>query len=124
MYNKYLQNDVDGEDNYDYGLHNRYWEKDFLTTALPSPQMGNAPLIGLAQNNRPFLTQKMTLKPANGQQEEYIVSVATDPDSKQVIGMNYYSENIPTLFAFIYRFTTYSNHHLVGSGFEYCPRLL
>ncbi len=95
MYNKYLQNDGDGEDNYDYGLHNRYWEKDFLTTALPSPQMGNAPLIGLAQNNRPFVEQKMTLKPVNGQQDEYSVKVASDPETQQVIGISYYSENIP-----------------------------
>ncbi len=95
LYNKYLQNDGDGEDNYDYALHNRYWEKDFLTTALPSPQMGNAPLIGLAQNNRPFVQQRMTLKPEQGQQDEYNVMVASDPDSKQVLGISYYSENIP-----------------------------
>ncbi len=95
MYNKYLQNDGDGEDNFDYELHNRYWEKDFLTTALPSPQMGNAPLIGLAQNNKPFVQQRITLKPEQGQQDEYNVIVATDPDTKQVIGMSYYSENIP-----------------------------
>lgn len=88
-YNKYLQNDGDGEDNFDYQLHNRYWEKDFLTTALPSPQMGNAPLIGLAQN-RPFVNQKMIL---NDQQTS--VNVATDPDTHQVIGISYYDENIP-----------------------------
>lgn len=57
--------------------------------------MGNAPLIGLAQNNRPFVEQKMTLKPANGTQDEYSVKVASDPDSKQVLGISYYSENIP-----------------------------
>lgn len=95
LYNKYLQNDGDGVDNFPYTLHNRYWEKDFLTTALDSPQMGNAPLIGLAQNNHPFVEQKMTLKPANGQQDEYTVKVASDPDSKQVLGISYYSENIP-----------------------------
>ncbi len=89
-YNKYLQNDGDGEDNYDYSLHNRYWEKDFLTTALPSPQMGNAPLIGLAQNNIPFVEQKMTLN-----DQETTVKVATNPDNQQVIGISYYSENIP-----------------------------
>ena len=89
-YNKYLQNDGDGEDNFDYQLHNRYWEKDFLTTALPSPQMGNAPLIGLAQNNRPFVTQKMILN-----DQETSVKVATDPDTHQVIGISYYDENIP-----------------------------
>lgn len=90
IYNKYLQNDGDGVDNFPYTLHNRYWEKDFLTTALPSPQMGNAPLIGLAQNNRPFVEQKMTL----GDQET-TVKVATDPENQQVIGISYYSENIP-----------------------------
>lgn len=89
-YNKYLQNDGDGEDNFDYHLHNRYWEKDFLTTSLPSPQMGNAPLIGLAQNNRPFVEQQMILD-----DQETRVKVATDPDTKQVIGISYYSENIP-----------------------------
>nr|WNN13134.1 MAG: major capsid protein [Microviridae sp.] len=94
-YNKYLQNDGDGEDNFDYKLHNRYWEKDFLTTALPSPQMGNAPLIGLAQNNRAFIEQTMTLKPGVGTQEPYSVKIMSDPDTKDVIGISYYSENIP-----------------------------
>ena len=97
MYNKYLQNDGDGEDNFNYELHNRYWEKDFLTTALYSPQMGNAPLIGLAQNNRPFVEQQITLQSssAGSQQDDYIVKVASDPDTKQVLGISYYSENIP-----------------------------
>ncbi len=95
LYNKYLQNDGDGEDNFPYTLHNRYWEKDFLTTALPSPQMGNAPLIGLAQNERPFVNQKMTIAGPSGSPAEYTVTVQSDPDSKQVIGMSYYSENIP-----------------------------
>ena len=89
-YNKYLQNDGDGQDDFDYKLHNRYWEKDFLTTALPSPQMGNAPLIGLAQNNRPFVEQQMVLN-----DQETRVKVATDPDTKQVIGISYYSEKLP-----------------------------
>ena len=95
MYNKYLLNDGDGQDDFNYKLHNRYWEKDFLTTALPSPQMGNAPLIGLAQNNRPFVQQRITLKPENGTQDEYNVVVASDPDDKHVLGISYYSENIP-----------------------------
>lgn len=89
-YNKYLQNDGDGEDNFPYVLHNRYWEKDFLTTALPSPQMGNAPLIGLAQNNRPFIQQQMTI-----QGSDDTITVKSDPQTKDVIGISYYSENIP-----------------------------
>ena len=95
LYNKFLQNDGDGEDNFPYTLHNRYWEKDFLTTALPSPQMGNAPLIGLAQNNRPFINQKITLLTSDNTPNEFAVDVAADPESKEIIGISYYSENIP-----------------------------
>ncbi len=96
MYNKYLQNDGDGEDNYDYELHNRYWEKDFLTTALPSPQMGNAPLIGLAQNNRPFRTQKLTIaNVTTNNPVDYNVTVATDDETNQILGISYYDEKLP-----------------------------
>lgn len=47
LYNKYLVNDGDGEDDFDYKLHQRNYELDFLTSALPSPQQGVAPLVGM-----------------------------------------------------------------------------
>lgn len=47
IYNKYLINDGDGEDNFDYKLHQRNYELDFLTSSLPSPQQGVAPLVGM-----------------------------------------------------------------------------
>lgn len=40
----------DGADTTDYHLFQDYWEKDFLTTCLPSPQDGNAPLLGLSSS--------------------------------------------------------------------------
>lgn len=45
-YDIFLENMGDGEDDFPYQLENRYWEKDPFTTALPSPQMGEAPLVG------------------------------------------------------------------------------
>lgn len=45
-YDVFLENMEDGEDNFPYELRNRYWEKDPFTTALTSPQQGEAPLVG------------------------------------------------------------------------------
>lgn len=89
VYNKFLINNGDGADNYPYKLYNRYWENDFLTTALLSPQMGPAPLVGLSQN-QPFVNQKMTLN-----NTEQTVTVKTDPANNNVIGISYYSDNLP-----------------------------
>jgi hypothetical protein len=36
-----------GADSYPYELRYANWEKDFLTTAVQSPQQGNAPLVGI-----------------------------------------------------------------------------
>lgn len=46
-YNKWILNNDGGADTTHYQLRRRNWEDDFLTTALPSPQQGNAPLVGL-----------------------------------------------------------------------------
>lgn len=47
-YNKYIPTDDGGADPNVYKLHFRNWEQDFLTTALPSPQQGIAPLVGIS----------------------------------------------------------------------------
>lgn len=46
-YNKFIENDNDGLDNTDYHFYKRNYELDFLTSALPSPQAGPAPLVGI-----------------------------------------------------------------------------
>lgn len=48
-YNKFIMNDSGGEI-HDFAITNLYhcnWSDDRFTTALPSPQQGNAPLVGL-----------------------------------------------------------------------------
>ena len=46
-YNKWIPTYAGGADNNVYELHQVNWERDFLTTAVQSPQQGNAPLVGL-----------------------------------------------------------------------------
>lgn len=46
-YNDWLPNHGDGADTYNYQLHRRNWELDAYTSALPSPQLGEAPLVGI-----------------------------------------------------------------------------
>lgn len=45
--NVFLPNTKGGVDSTPYRLHQRNWEQDFLTSAVPSPQYGNAPLVGI-----------------------------------------------------------------------------
>lgn len=48
VYNKYNVNTGDGADTYNYGLYQRNYELDYLTSAFPSPQQGVAPMVGVS----------------------------------------------------------------------------
>lgn len=50
VYNEFLPTKATGLDTNIYKLHNRNWVSDFLTSAVPSPQMGIAPLVGVSSN--------------------------------------------------------------------------
>lgn len=47
-YNKYCPNMESGADNFPYRLYRRNWEADYLTSSLPTPQQGIAPVVGVA----------------------------------------------------------------------------
>ena len=47
QYNKWIPTYDGGADRNIYELHYANWEKDFLTTAVQSPQQGTAPLVGI-----------------------------------------------------------------------------
>lgn len=49
-YNKYIDNDSGGADSDYYPLYSRNWHDDCFTTALHSPQHGDAPLVGLVNS--------------------------------------------------------------------------
>lgn len=84
--NQYIPSKKGGEDRHHYPLRKRNWEQDFLTSALPSPQMGAAPLVGLSS------TGVATYQSDDGKQ--YKVELTTADDGDTVTGAKYTS-NIP-----------------------------
>ena len=46
-YNKWIPSDAGGADTTEYELHRSNWASDMFTTAVPSPQQGQAPLVGI-----------------------------------------------------------------------------
>lgn len=76
QYNKWIPNDEGGVDNELYELHYANWEKDFLTTAVQSPQQGNAPLVGIT-------TYTQTVDNGDGTRTELIKTALVDEDGKK-----------------------------------------
>lgn len=87
-YNVWIPTDEGGADTYPYELHRANWEKDFLTTAVPSPQQGRAPLVGIttytdSQTVDGITTTalKMALVDENG--KRYAVNMKTNEEGVQ-----------------------------------------
>lgn len=76
QYNKWIPNDGGGLDNELYELHYANWEKDFLTTAVQSPQQGNAPLVGIT-------TYTQTVSNEDGTSTELVKTALVDEDGKK-----------------------------------------
>ncbi|UPW41726.1 major capsid protein [Peromfec virus RodF8_9] len=84
-YDKYLQSTDGGADANTYSIHQRNWEQDFLTTALPSPQQGDAPLVGISA------TGVMTLSDEDGNVYQAMAQTADDNDT--IIGASFIQTN-------------------------------
>lgn len=80
-YNKYNRTYEGGADSNNYELNNRNWEDDFLTTALPSPLQGNAPLVGIT--NRGDAPYVVTLSDEDGNLSK--VKFSYDTSTGQVV---------------------------------------
>lgn len=76
QYNKWIPIDEGGEDNNLYELRYANWEKDFLTTAVQSPQQGNAPLVGIT-------TYAQTVANEDGTTTELVKTALVDEDGKK-----------------------------------------
>lgn len=87
-YNKYIPLDSGGADNYPYELRFRNWEQDFLTTAVPTPQQGDAPLVGISSTGVMSIADTET-----GQIYQVMAKTADDADT--IIGADV-RENLPT----------------------------
>lgn len=86
-YNKFLPTVEGGADPNNYTLHYRNWEQDFITTALPTPQQGRAPLVGITSSGLATFTDSESGK-------SYNVQLTTADDGDSVTGVSY-GENLP-----------------------------
>ena len=89
-YNVWIPTDEGGADKTTYELHRANWEKDFLTTAVPSPQQGRAPLVGITTYTDSQVIDgitntalKMALVDENG--KRYAVNMKTNDEGVQGI---------------------------------------
>ncbi|QXN75254.1 major capsid protein [Microvirus mar52] len=89
VYNEYLRNKEGGLDALDYPLMFRNWEQDFLTTAVPTPQQGNAPLVGISSLG------EMTFS-YDG--KEYVAQAETAEDADTITSASF-RENVPSAVA-------------------------
>lgn len=86
-YNRFLPTVEGGADSNNYTLHYRNWEQDFITTALPTPQQGRAPLVGITSSGVATFADS-----ENG--KSYNVQLTTADDGDTVTGVSY-GENLP-----------------------------
>lgn len=92
-YNKWIPTNAGGADNNVYELHQVNWERDFLTTAVQSPQQGNAPLVGLttyqttsiSESGETVVENRVALVDETG--KKFGVNFSSDEDG--LTGVNY-----------------------------------
>ena len=86
-YNKWCPSVEGGKDQNNYVLHYRNWEADFLTTALPSPQQGEAPLVGITNSGKlAFIDETGTT---------YRAELEFNEDNSGLKGINVQASNEP-----------------------------
>ena len=76
VYNKWITTDEGGADMTNYHLFRANWASDMFTTAVPSPQQGQAPLVGLT-------TYERTMQLDNGHTETKIGTAIVDEDGNK-----------------------------------------
>lgn len=78
--NVYIPTTDGGIDNNDYDFHYANWEQDCFTSAVPSPQQGTAPLVGM--------TSTGTATFLNDDGTPVSVKLTTAEDASTIIGAN------------------------------------
>jgi hypothetical protein len=90
QYNQWIPSYNGGADTYPYELRYANWEKDFLTTAVQSPQQGNAPLVGITtydqistvsdENGNPTQTKQTKVAMVDESGKRYSLEFESDDD--------------------------------------------
>ena len=84
VWNKYIPETRTGADHYEYELHFRNWDDDFLTTAYKSPQLGQAPLVGITNLSSRFGSTDAELSIQREDGSIANIGVKLDDDGKAV----------------------------------------
>lgn len=94
QYNQWIPSYEGGADSNIYELHYANWEKDFLTTAVQTPQQGTAPLVGITtytetvSDEQTGLTSEMS-RVALVDEDGRRYQVAFDSDKDGLQGVKY-----------------------------------
>lgn len=83
-YNVFIPSDAGGADDNVYELRRRNWESDFLTTAVPSPQQGRAPLVGITTYDD---TTSLAFTTEDG--KKYAVNYDYDPEAGEMKNVSF-----------------------------------
>lgn len=76
VYNEWITTDEGGEDKTPYSLYHANWYSDMFTTALPTPQQGKAPLVGLTTYSKSVIDE-------NGHTQTEMNYALVDEDGKR-----------------------------------------
>lgn len=60
VYNRFIPVNTGGADTYEYKMYSANWASDAFTTAVPSPQQGTQPLVGLTTYTETVVTDNST----------------------------------------------------------------
>lgn len=75
VYNRFIPVNTGGADNYNYDLYSANWASDAFTTAVPSPQQGTQPLVGLTTYTETAVT--------NGSSQTVLKTALVDEDGNK-----------------------------------------
>lgn len=92
-YDIFCTTQEDGADTTGYKLYSRNWEQDFLTTSVPSPQQGTAPLVGAQQRTSNQRFQLSTT--VDGAKTSYYVNTEKVDGEQLLTGITGYDKNAP-----------------------------
>lgn len=92
VYDEFLLNTDGGRDNSDYQIHYRNWEQDAYTTALPSPQQGIAPLVGISSTGIATFQDLESGK-------QYTVKSITDDTGDNVVNAEFTEDSLSDMNA-------------------------
>lgn len=95
-YNKFIPTDESGWDTNEYELRRRNWELDAYTSAVPSPQFGDAPLIGISYTGGD--TADFVFEVTDEQQnlQKVKATLRVDPESGVLSGVQSFDESVPS----------------------------